>query len=243
MSAAQQQQQQQQQQTQQVTATLEDAREKGELQRGYYGLLHAVVHQNLASSLLQAPPQVLDQLLTALARGAAAHVDPSVRRLCMQVFERLLQEWCPAQGAEVMPGFKSFVVHQLGGQACILGLLAGGNVPAAAAAAAAPAAANTITGTASRLAAAAAAAGFVPLDARDAGTVALIGEAAAGLKLLHEKCGSDLLQHLCGLVLPASGLPGEVQQQLVYHIQESDAKQLKDFLRGLLLSVAGSVAK
>jgi len=114
--------------------------------------------------------------------------------------------------------------------------------PTWAAAAAAAAAANTITGTASRLAAAAAA-GFVPLDARDAGTVALIGEAAAALKLLHEKCGSDLLQHLCGLVLPASGLPGEVQQQLVYHIQESDAKQLKDFLRGLLLSVAGSVAK
>jgi hypothetical protein len=77
--------QQQQQQQQQVAVTLEDAREKGELQRGYYGLLHCVVHQNLASSLLQASPQVLDSLLTALAKGASTHTDPAVRRICVQV--------------------------------------------------------------------------------------------------------------------------------------------------------------
>jgi exportin-T len=79
------QQQQQQQQQQQVAVTLEDAREKGELQRGYYGLLHCVVHQNLAGSLLQASPQVLDSMLTALAKGASTHTDPAVRRICVQV--------------------------------------------------------------------------------------------------------------------------------------------------------------
>lgn len=89
MSAAGQQQQQQQQAAQQqVAATLEDAREKGELQRGYYGLLHCVVHQNLSSSLLPASPQVLDSMLTAVARGAATHVDPSVRRICVQVSDK-----------------------------------------------------------------------------------------------------------------------------------------------------------
>jgi hypothetical protein len=85
MAAAGQQSPQQQQQQQQVAVTLEDAREKGELQRGYYGLLHCVVHQNLASSLLQASPQVLDSLLTALAKGASTHTDPAVRRICVQV--------------------------------------------------------------------------------------------------------------------------------------------------------------
>lgn len=38
-----------------------------------------------------------------------------------QVFERLLAEWC-ANG-EVVPGFKRFAMEQLGGEACVLGLL------------------------------------------------------------------------------------------------------------------------
>lgn len=37
------------------------------------------------------------------------------------MFERLLAEWC-ANG-EVVPGFKRFAMEQLGGEACVLGLL------------------------------------------------------------------------------------------------------------------------
>jgi hypothetical protein len=48
----------------------------------------------------------------------------------------------------------------------------------------------------------------VPLfDLRDAGTLALAGEAAVSLKLVYERCGEQLLSHLCTAVLPASGLP------------------------------------
>jgi hypothetical protein len=59
---------------------------------------------------------------------------------------------------------------------------------------------------------------------------------SSALKLLHERCGDELSVHLCNQVLPASGLPVELQQQLVRHVRESDARQLKDFLRELLLS-------
>jgi hypothetical protein len=141
------------------------------------------------------------------------------------VFARLVADWVPAGGAaESLPGFRSFAVQQLGGQACVLGLL--GNLNAAAAAAAAAA------GLGSPQQAAVAG----PLDARDAGTVALIGEAAAALKLLQERCGDELAVHLCGAVLPDSGLPGELQAQLVGHVRESDGRALKEFLRELLLS-------
>jgi hypothetical protein len=63
----------------------------------------------------------------------------------------------------------------------------------------------------------------------------------SALKLLHERCGDELSVLLCNQVLPGSGLPGELQQQLVQHVRESDARQVKDFLRQLLLSArAGS---
>lgn len=118
-------------------------------------------------------------------------------------------------------------MQQLGGQACVLGLF--GNL-------AAPSAANGPS------AAAASQAG--PLDVRDAATMQLLTEVATALKLLHECCGDELSVHLCNQVLPGSGLPGELQQQLVRHVRESDARQLKEFLRELLLSArAGQQGK
>lgn len=74
-----------QQQQQPVAVTLEEFREKGDLQRSYYSLLLALTMNNLTSSLLHIPGQALDNLMTALAKGAATHTDPSVRKTCIQV--------------------------------------------------------------------------------------------------------------------------------------------------------------
>jgi hypothetical protein len=68
-----------------VSATLEFAREKGELQRAYYSILHAISHHGLAPLLLSCPGAVGELVLGALTRGAATHVDPGVRKLCLQV--------------------------------------------------------------------------------------------------------------------------------------------------------------
>eukprot|EP00879_Flechtneria_rotunda_P007650 GHRR01008022.1.p1 GENE.GHRR01008022.1~~GHRR01008022.1.p1 ORF type:complete len:244 (+),score=108.64 GHRR01008022.1:34-732(+) len=230
MSAASQQQQQQQQQ---VAATLEDAREKGELQRSYYSLLHCIVHQSFASSLVQASPQVLDSLLTALAKGAATHVDASVRRTCIQVLERLLSDWCSTDSSELVPGFKAFVVQQLGGHACIVGIFGSADLTAASRTGATAISNGNAIGSR-------AAVGHGALDARDAATVSLLGEAASALKLLHQKCGDDFLAHLLSQVFPGTGLPSELQQQLAYHIRDDDAKQLKDFMREVLLSIGNA---
>ena len=67
--------------------SLEDARERGELQRAYYTLLHIMAHTGLSGALLKMPqPGVLDAAIEAVTQGASAHVDASVRRTCMQVW-------------------------------------------------------------------------------------------------------------------------------------------------------------
>lgn len=83
-------QQQQQQPPPQVTVTLEELREKGELQRSYYALLLGITLNNLTGSLLQLPAQVLDNIMTALAKGAATHVDPAQRKTCIQVCNSMM---------------------------------------------------------------------------------------------------------------------------------------------------------
>lgn len=64
---------------------MEDLREKGELQRAYYGFLLAITTSNLAGVLLQTPSQSLHLVLGALVAGGAGHMDPGVRKICLQV--------------------------------------------------------------------------------------------------------------------------------------------------------------
>ena len=66
-------------------ASAEDAREKGELQRAYYALLHGATVNDLTGALLSAPAATRDAVLEGLKRGAAGHVDAVVRKTCMQV--------------------------------------------------------------------------------------------------------------------------------------------------------------
>mmetsp|Transcript_5354 Transcript_5354/g.11718 ORF Transcript_5354/g.11718 Transcript_5354/m.11718 type:complete len:1077 (-) Transcript_5354:655-3885(-) len=203
-----------------AAGTSEDARERGELQRTFYALVHVMVHNGLSMALLKIPPAALDAIMSAVTRGASAHVDATVRRTCIQVLERLVNEWCvsaqpppssdpsapppPPQEAgsttEVVPGFKRFAVEQLGAEACVVGLV---RPPV--------------------------------FDLRDASTMSLLGEAAMALKLVYAKCGEEVVVHLVTVVLPALGFPEELQQQLVYHVRGGEPKELKDFLKALML--------
>ncbi len=68
-----------------MAATLEEARERGELQRTYYLLLSAVTSHAMSGALLKVPPGALEAAVVGLTRGAATHVDATVRRTCLQV--------------------------------------------------------------------------------------------------------------------------------------------------------------
>ncbi|PSC72015.1 exportin-T isoform X1 [Micractinium conductrix] len=104
----------------------EDLRERAELQRAYYSFCHSLVHNRLAGVLLGAPPGTLDAMLGALMRGAATHVDAGVRKTCVQAVERLVGEWCGADGSEALPGFREFAMKQFGGEVLLEALVAGG---------------------------------------------------------------------------------------------------------------------
>ena len=68
-------------------ATSEEAREQGEVQKAFYSLLHALLHNALAGPLLQAGDGVVQPALNAAIQGAALHCDPGTRRSCVQVRE------------------------------------------------------------------------------------------------------------------------------------------------------------
>ncbi|CAD7697822.1 unnamed protein product [Ostreobium quekettii] len=174
---------------------MEEYRERGELQRMYYGLLHALVHQGPLDVLLQIPQSCLEAMLTALAQGAATHVDPSVRRTCVHALGTLVREWGDRINAD--QGFKQFILDRVGGDACIRGVLQGG------------------------------------LDPKDAATVSFLEEVAACLRAVHEKCGYEFLARL-SLILPSMGMPHDIQQQFISQIQQTDTKQLKNYLKSTL---------
>ena len=98
--------------------SIEDLRERAELQRAYYSFAHSLVHSGLASVLLRVPRSSLDAVLGALMRGAASHVDPGVRKTCIQAVARLAGEWCSPDGGEALPGFREFVIKQVIGVVC-----------------------------------------------------------------------------------------------------------------------------
>lgn len=71
---------------------MEDLREKGELQRAYYGFLHSITSSTLASVLLQTPSQSLHLALGAVVAGGAGHVDPGTRKTCLQVWKHAKEQ-------------------------------------------------------------------------------------------------------------------------------------------------------
>ncbi|MEW5306130.1 MAG: hypothetical protein WDW36_008620 [Sanguina aurantia] len=214
-----------------ASASLEECREHGELQRAYYLLLHGIAHNALSHSLLKAPPAAaLEAVMAALTRGAATHVDVSVRRTCVQVFERLIADWCGDAGggggaaaaaapaappvAETVPGFRRFAMEHLGEQ--VRG---------------APCASPSLRASWGCCGGG--------LDVRDAGTMALLGEASSALKLVYRQCGEAFPAHLAAAVLPSLGVPPQVAAQLVAALQTASVKELRECLREAVVLLQG----
>ncbi len=62
---------------------------------------------------------------------------------------------------------------------------------------------------------------------------------SGALKLVHQKCGNEFAAHLLQVVAPAAGLPQALAQQLAYTVQNSEAKDIRDALRSLLMQAQG----
>lgn len=75
-----------------ATSGIEDLREKAELQKAYYSFLHAITSSNLRHVLLQTPSDTLQPALGALVAGGAGHIDPGIRKTCLQVWAESLSD-------------------------------------------------------------------------------------------------------------------------------------------------------
>ncbi|KAL0051899.1 hypothetical protein WJX82_004175 [Trebouxia sp. C0006] len=186
-----------------ASSGIEDLREKGELQKAFYGFLHAITVSNLSHILLQTPSDTLHRALTALVAGGAGHVDPGTRKTCLQVLHALMPVLCSSDSSQQMPGARQFAVQQIGGHVCLQGVFQGG------------------------------------VDVRDAASSTFLTEVAATLKDLQALCGNDFSAYLQSTAMPATELPNSTQEELVFHILQSEAKDLKAFIRLRLQQQAG----
>mmetsp|Transcript_3613 Transcript_3613/g.10405 ORF Transcript_3613/g.10405 Transcript_3613/m.10405 type:complete len:537 (-) Transcript_3613:551-2161(-) len=114
----------------QATGSAEELREKAELQRSYYSVLHAICQNNLSSALSHLKVATLEQCMQGLVSGASLHVDPSVRKVCVQTLGMLVAQWLSSRADatpwEAFPGFRRWAVDHVAYDACVVGILQGG---------------------------------------------------------------------------------------------------------------------
>jgi exportin-T len=198
-----------------VNSGSEEIRERGDLQRAYYLFLHSMAHGGLANTLLGGSRQAADAALGALLRGAGTHVDPGARKICIQTMEKLIEEWLPVNGSS-----DHLNQHH-----------------------------ETLPGfrdfVVSSFACEALVGGLAggAVDARDAGVISLLAEAAAALKLADERSSGAVAARLAGEE-PLGGAGGsawsrDARDRLAVHVAGSDAKALKDYLMASLQQMRG----
>jgi len=105
-----------------ATGSTEEMREQADLQRSYYALLAALTSQGLTACLAQLPSATFDRCMQALICGVASHVDPAVRKTCVQVLQALVAAWLPGS-QEAFPGVRRWVLEKVAGEALLRGVL------------------------------------------------------------------------------------------------------------------------
>ncbi|KAI3786205.1 hypothetical protein L1987_45339 [Smallanthus sonchifolius] len=100
----------------------EEIRELQELQRTFYTFLHVMATHDLSSVFLSPKSQVyLDPMMRLLLFTSCNHKDLVVRKACVQIFVRLIKDWCTRP--EKVPGFQTFVIEAFATNCCLYSVL------------------------------------------------------------------------------------------------------------------------
>ncbi|XP_076954937.1 exportin-T-like isoform X2 [Bidens hawaiensis] len=100
----------------------EEIRELQELQRTFYTFLHVMATHDLSSVFLSPKSQVyLDPMMQLLLFTSCNHKDLVVRKACVQIFIRLIKDWCTKP--EKVPGFQTFIVEAFATNCCLYSVL------------------------------------------------------------------------------------------------------------------------
>ncbi|KAK4784101.1 hypothetical protein SAY86_018469 [Trapa natans] len=99
-------------------------RELQELQKIFYTFLHVITMHGLSSVFLS-PKGIgfLDQLVQLLLHTSCNHSDPLIRKACVQIFTRLIKDWCIGPHEEKVPGFQKFVIETFATNCCLYSVL------------------------------------------------------------------------------------------------------------------------
>ncbi|OAY36407.1 exportin-T isoform X2 [Manihot esculenta] len=103
----------------------EEIRELQELQKTVYTFLHVITTHDLSSIFLSPKSRgYLDSLMQLLLYAACNHKDILVRKSCVQIFNRLIKDWCAKPyGEEKVPGFQSFIIEAFATNCCLYSVL------------------------------------------------------------------------------------------------------------------------
>ncbi|XP_064968406.1 exportin-T-like isoform X3 [Musa acuminata AAA Group] len=103
----------------------EEVRELQELQKTLYTFVHVMANHDL-SSVFIAPDCMgyLDAMMQLLLLTACSHKDILLRKLCVQIFVKLIRDWCTnCNGDDKVPGFRSFVIEKFATNCCLYSVL------------------------------------------------------------------------------------------------------------------------
>ncbi|XP_044496350.1 exportin-T-like [Mangifera indica] len=103
----------------------EEIRELQELQRTWYTFLHAIATHDLSSVFLSPKSRsYLDQIMQLLLSTSCSHRDYLVRKVCVQIFIRLIKDWCVRPyGEEKVSGFHNFIIEVFARKCCLYSVL------------------------------------------------------------------------------------------------------------------------
>lgn len=103
----------------------EEIRELQDLQKTFYIFLHVMTTHDLSSVLLSPGCSCyLHLVMQLLLNTACNHNDTFVRKACIQIFIRLIKDWCSGpHGEEQVHGFQSFIVDSFATKCCLHSVL------------------------------------------------------------------------------------------------------------------------
>ncbi|XP_011625319.1 exportin-T isoform X2 [Amborella trichopoda] len=103
----------------------EELRELQELQRTLYTFLHVMTTHDLSSVFLTPKSrEYLDEIMRLLLYTACTHKDILVRKACVQIFVKLIRDWCTLSNEEEkVPGFRSFIIETFATNCCLYSVL------------------------------------------------------------------------------------------------------------------------
>lgn len=103
----------------------EEIRELQELQRTLYTFLHVIATHDLSSVFISLKSRAyLDSMMQLLLYTSCNHADILVRKACVQIFIRLIKDWCTGSyGEDKVPGFRNFIIDGFAINCCLYSVL------------------------------------------------------------------------------------------------------------------------